>query len=377
MRAALARALPRMHASPARASKTSVAVLARSGALPAAAATSTDMLLVGLGLGAAVACASTAAFCEAADDGSVYLRRNFVADAAAKALPAVVNVTCGVAQRTFGGVQRVGTSAGSGFVVRADGLVVTNAHVVKSAPGGECVVTTNGGRRYRARVLASDAASDLAVLQMANARSLPTIAIGSSGRMRPGDFVVALGSPLNLTNSVTCGIVSNIARHGSEIGAVSSRAEYIQTDAAINQGNSGGPLVDLDGAVVGINTMKAAQADGISFAIPIDAGWAVVRALLAHGRVARPYIGIKMQSAPGGVVVVAVAPGSPADNAGLRPGDRILAFNGSRIANISDVLAKIALSTREARVTLGRPSDGGGGDTLVDATIATAVERLP
>lgn len=153
---------------------------------------------------------------------------------------------------------------------------------------------------------------------------------------------------------------------------------YIQTDAAINQGNSGGPLVDLDGNVIGINTMKAATADGISFAIPIDIGWAVVRALLAHGRVARPYIGIKMQASPaGGVVVAAVAAGSPAEAAGLRAGDRLLAFDGAEIATISDVLAKLALHTAKVRVTLGRAADGGGGpDALVDATIAPAVERL-
>lgn len=281
-------------------------------------------------------------------------------------MPAVVNITSAVAG--FGGLRR-GVSTGSGFVAREDGLVVTNAHVV--AGGGDVVVTMADGRKFRGRVVAADAECDIALVQMAGVSGLATAAIGSSSSLRPGDFVVALGSPLNLSNSVTAGIVSNVARHGSEIGAASSRAEYLQTDAAINSGNSGGPLVDLDGKVIGINTMKAARADGISFAIPIDVAWAVVRALLAHGRVPRPYIGIKMQGhRGGGVTVVAVAPDSPADRAGLRPGDAVVAFDGGRVRTIADVLAKIALEPgRQVRVTLRRPTPDGGA-ALLDATIA-------
>lgn len=134
--------------------------------------------------------------------------------------------------------------------------------------------------------------------------------------------------------------------------------------------------MDLDGNVIGINTMKAATADGISFAIPIDIGWAVVRALLQHGKVSRPYIGIKMTMAGDTVVVVQVAPDSPAERAGLRAGDRILAFNGSQVRSISDILAKIALKAETIRVTLSRPGPGGPDDAaLLDATIST--EDLP
>lgn len=165
-----------------------------------------------------------------------------------------------VQQHTFLGVQQ-GMSAGSGFIVREDGLVVTNAHVV--AHGGNIRVNLNDGRQMRARLLAADRTSDVALLQIEHAKDLPVAKIGSSSRLHPGDFVVALGSPLNLSNSVTCGIVSAVARHGSEIGIVQHRAEYIQTDASINVGNSGGPLIDLDGKVIGINTMKAQSADGI------------------------------------------------------------------------------------------------------------------
>ena len=291
--------------------------------------------------------------------------------AAAKALPAVVNLTSDVQK---GWVR--GMSAGSGFIVRADGLVVTNAHVVQHARGGKVVVTLADGRKLRGRVLALDAASDLAVVQCEvpkHTQSLPVAELGSSAALRPGDFVVALGSPLNLSNSVTSGIVSNVHRHGSELGNVQSRAEYLQTDAAINQGNSGGPLVDLDGKVVGINTMKAAAADGISFAIPIDVAWAVVRQLLQHGAVKRPYVGIQMRALPlkGGVEVVQVAPDSPAERAGLRAGDRLVAMRGERIRDVADVLARLALRADVLDVTVARPDVDGSyrNATLVEARV--------
>ena len=196
--------------------------------------------------------------------------------------------------------------------------------------------------------------------------------LGSSAALRPGDFVVALGSPLNLSNSVTSGIVANVHRHARELGNVQSRAEYLQTDAAINQGNSGGPLVDLDGKVVGINTMKAAAADGISFAIPIDVAWAVVRQLLQHGAVKRPYVGIQMRALPlkGGVEVVQVAPDSPAERAGLRAGDRV-AMRGERIRDVADVLARLALRADVLDVTVARPDVDGSyrNATLVEARV--------
>ena len=343
---------------------------------------------VALALGLSGAAVATTTNCE-----GDYLRRNFVADAAAKALPAVVNLTSDVQK---GWVR--GMSAGSGFIVRADGLVVTNAHVVQHARGGKVVVTLADGRKLRGRVLALDAASDLAVVQCevpkhsGRARELrsstagrlldcvgeafaqlPVAELGSSASLRPGDFVVALGSPLNLSNSVTSGIVSNVHRHGSELGNVQSRAEYLQTDAAINQGNSGGPLVDLDGKVVGINTMKAAAADGISFAIPIDVAWAVVRQLLQHGAVKRPYVGIQMRALPlkGGVEVVQVAPDSPAERAGLRAGDRLVAMRGERIRDVADVLARLALRADVLDVTVARPDVDGSyrNATLVEARV--------
>lgn len=321
--------------------------------------------MLGSGAALAVATTRTPTHC----DGGEYLRRNFIADAAAKALPAVVNLTSNVQK---GWVR--GMSAGSGFIVRADGLVVTNAHVVQHARGGKVTVTLADGRKLRGRVLALDAASDLAVVQCdvpTHTQALPVAELGSSASLRPGDFVVALGSPLNLSNSVTSGIVSNVHRHGSELGNVQSRAEYLQTDAAINQGNSGGPLVDLDGKVVGINTMKAAAADGISFSIPIDVAWAVVRQLLQHGAVKRPYIGIQMLRSADGVQVVRVAPDSPAARAGLRARDRLVAMRGERIRDVAGVLARLALRGNALDVTVARPDVDGSyrNATLVEARV--------
>lgn len=337
-----------------------------------------------LGVATVAAAATPRAWCEAAAEERP-LTRDFVSRAAALALPAVVNITTMVYQRTFLGIQQ-GMSAGSGFIVREDGLVVTNAHVV--ANGSAIQVNLNDGRHMQARLLAMDKASDVAVLKIDNASDLPVAHIGSSSKLHPGDLVVALGSPLNLSNSVTCGIVSAVARHASEIGMVQQRAEYIQTDAAINVGNSGGPLVDLDGYVIGINTMKAERADGISFAIPIDTAWQVVRHLLKHGRVPRPYVGIKMvvvrdtKGILGGepnqdhVVVAQVMPGSPAERAGLQAGDVILEFDNKPANAIPDVLSRIALDAHQ-RVpikVLRPPASSFASPATFDITIVTETE---
>ena len=184
------------------------------------------------------------------------LHRNFIADAAEKAAPAVVNIQANVSGK-FG---MRGTSSGSGFVINKGGYIVTNAHVVQQAHNGEVLITMwNGARQRRGKVHAFDSASDIAIVKISDLHrneDIPVSVLGSSGKLRVGEFVVALGSPLMLQNTVTHGIVSATARHGSELG-MKSRMEYIQIDAAINEGNSGGPLVNLEGEVVGINSMKA------------------------------------------------------------------------------------------------------------------------
>jgi HtrA serine peptidase 2 len=287
------------------------------------------------------------------------LTKNFVADAAALAAPSVVNIS----SVSGGGIFMTG-SAGSGFIISEDGYVVTNAHVVPDVPGADVVVTLSDFRKFAGKVHSVDAASDIAIIKMnVPGEVFPVALLGSSGDLRPGEFVIAMGSPLQLQNSVSFGIVSATARHGSEIGA-KHRSDYLQTDAAINVGNSGGPLLNINAEVVGINNMKAQGVDGISFAIPIDTANQVIPQLLEHKVVVRPYIGMNMinyypsrrgsgkdRNLPSAfrvgdtyVQVADVTPGSPADVAGLERGDIVVGVNGKKVLNgIPDVLGCIGL----------------------------------
>ena len=226
------------------------------------------------------------AHCEPTQNGGK-IYRNFIADAADIASPAVVNIITAVDWR--------GASSGSGFILSRDGFVVTNAHVVARSADGKVLVTMWDGRKLAGFVHSMDQASDIALVKLLNVvDDLPVALLGVSGKLRVGEFVVALGSPLQLQNSVTFGIVSATARHASELGLSKNRSDYIQTDAAINAGNSGGPLVNLDGEVIGINTMKVDGTSGISFAIPIDTAAQIIKQLMTNKRVIRPYIGLKM-----------------------------------------------------------------------------------
>jgi HtrA serine peptidase 2 len=225
-------------------------------------------------------------------DSMTYLRRNFVAEAADIVAPAVVNIICDV--NSFIGH---GASSGSGFIYSKDGYIVTNAHVVAPSADGKVLVTMWNGRKRSGVVHSLDKMSDIALVKLTDVgydEDLPTATMGHSGRLHIGEFVIALGSPLLLQNSITFGIVSALARHGSELGMAQNRTEFIQTDAAINVGNSGGPLVNLDGEVVGINSMKVRDSDGVSFAIPIDMAQQVIKQLIVNKRVIRPYVGLKM-----------------------------------------------------------------------------------
>ena len=264
--------------------------------------------------------------------------RNFVADAAAVASPAVVNLVC--TGKGEGGI------SGSGFIYSKEGYVVTNAHVVESSPSGNIVVTMWNGKKRKGTVHSMDKLSDIALVKLTDVKDdedLPVAEMGSSSTLRHGEFVIALGSPLRLQNTVTFGIVSATARLGSELGMTQNRTEYIQTDAAINRGNSGGPLVNLDGAVVGIVTFGIRDSDGVSFAIPIDVAQQVIKQLLEHKRVIRPYAGLKMatfQPSPW-VLVVDVDKDSPAQRGGLQSGDLIVQVNGKTVSGVGDVLDAI------------------------------------
>ncbi|XVF31364.1 hypothetical protein REPUB_Repub16aG0139400 [Reevesia pubescens] len=200
------------------------------------------------------------------------LGRDSIANAAAKVAPAVVNLS--VPQDFYGFA--TGKSIGSGTIIDADGTILTCAHVVVDSQGrrvaskGKVDVTLQDGRTFEGTVVNADLHSDIAIVKIKSKTPLPTAKLGSSSKLRPGDWVIAMGCPLTLQNTVTAGIVSCVDRKSSDLGLGGMRREYLQTDCATNAGNSGGPLVNIDGEIVGVNIMKVLTADGMSFSVPID-----------------------------------------------------------------------------------------------------------
>ena len=253
---------------------------------------------------------------------------------------------------------------GSGFIVRPDGLILTNAHVVAGAK--EVTVKLTDKREFRAKVLGLDRDTDVAVLKI-DAKGLPTVKIGDSARTQVGDWVLAIGAPFGFENSATAGIISARSRSLPGEGYV----PFIQTDVAVNPGNSGGPLFNLAGEVIGINSQIYSGSGGymgISFAIPIDVAMNVQEQLVAHGKVERARLGVMIQDVnqelaqsfglpkPGGALVSSVEKGSPAAEAGVKPGDVILALNGEEIAGSGDLPPRIAEMKpgTSARLTIWR-----------------------
>lgn len=235
--------------------------------------------------------------------------------------------------------------AGSGFIVKADGVVLTNAHVVADA--NEATVKLKDKREFKAKVIGLDKLSDVAVLKI-DAKDLPTVKIGDPKTARVGEWVVAIGSPFGFENTVTAGIVSAKSRTLPDEGYV----PFLQTDVAINPGNSGGPLFNLAGEVIGINSQiysRSGGYQGLSFAIPIDVAMKVEDQLLAHGKVSRGRLGVTIQEVspelaesfgldtPSGALVNAVEKGTAADQAGIQPGDVILKYNGTAVSQSSEL----------------------------------------
>jgi serine protease Do len=242
---------------------------------------------------------------------------------------------------------------GSGFIVSSDGYILTNTHVVDNAT--RVIVKLTDRREFQAKVVGTDDKSDVALLKI-DAKGLPVAKIGDVSKLRPGEWVVAIGSPFNFQNSVTAGIVSAIGR---EVPNASNYnyVNFIQTDVAVNPGNSGGPLFNMSGEVVGINSQiysNTGSYAGLSFAIPIDIAQGVREQLAATGHVTRGRIGVSIQPVtaalaesygldrPRGAVVSSVDNGGPADKAGLRPEDVILSVNGRKIERSSEVPSLIA-----------------------------------
>lgn len=245
---------------------------------------------------------------------------------------------------------------GSGFIVSEDGQILTNAHVVDGAD--RVTVTLKDGRTLEGEVMGTDPVTDVAVIKV-EAVSLPTVSIGNSEQLRPGEWAIAIGNPLGLDNTVTTGIISGTGRTSSQVGVPDKRVDFIQTDAAINPGNSGGPLLNAQGEVIGINTAIIRNAQGLGFAIPIDRAQEIADQLIANGRVDHPYLGVQMAmltpevkeqlssqgltiAADEGVLIVDVVPNSPAARAGLEAGDVIRTIDGSTVTSPTDVQQAVA-----------------------------------
>ncbi|XP_068597195.1 serine protease HTRA1A-like [Brachionichthys hirsutus] len=283
---------------------------------------------------------------------------NFIADVVERIAPSVVHIE--LFRKMTYSKREVAVASGSGFVVSEDGLIVTNAHVV--ANKHRVKVELKSGGSYDAKIKDVDEKSDIALIKIDAPTKLSVLLLGRSSDLRPGEFVVAIGSPFSLQNTVTTGIVSTTQRGGRELGLPNSDMDYIQTDAIINYGNSGGPLINLDGEVIGINTLKVTA--GISFAIPSDK----IRQFLAESydrqargsaAIKKKYIGVRMMTLTpslakelktrhrdfpditSGAYVMEVIAKTPAATGGLKEHDVIISINGQRILSANDVSATI------------------------------------
>ena len=236
--------------------------------------------------------------------------------------------------------ERKATALGSGFIIDKEGLVVTNNHVIQGAE--DIFVSVNGSKEYKAKVVGKDPYMDLAVLQIVSEEKFQPVSFGDSDKARVGDWVIAIGNPFGFGGTVTAGIISSRNR---DIG-LTRYDDFIQTDASINQGNSGGPLFDLKGKVIGINTAIIAPASGsigIGFAIPSNPASKVISQLIKYGETKRGWLGVRIQQVtkeiaeveklekPEGALVASVSEKSPADKAGIKAGDIILEFDGKKV----------------------------------------------
>jgi serine protease Do len=277
-----------------------------------------------------------------------------------------------------------GQGLGSGFIISADGYVLTNAHVV--AGDGEVTVRlADAKREFKAKVVGVDERTDVALLKI-EASGLPTVKLGKSAALQPGEWVAAIGSPFGFENTITAGIVSATGRSLP----AETYVPFIQTDVAVNPGNSGGPLINLAGEVVGMNSMIYSQTGGymgVSFAIPIEVALDVSKQLRAEGKVTRGRLGVRIQpltrelaqsfklESPNGALIASVDPGSPADKAGLKAGDVVLAFNGQPVDDPNKLPRLVAATKPGTGATLKIWRDGKAEDIKFTAAELLADAR--
>ncbi|VXD17198.1 putative serine protease HtrA [Planktothrix serta PCC 8927] len=250
--------------------------------------------------------------------------------------------------------QQIVRGSGSGFIVNSNGRIITNAHVVDGAT--KVSVVLKDGRQFEGKVIGTDPVTDVAVVQI-EANNLPTVSVGNSEALQPGELAIAIGNPLGLDNTVTVGIISATGRSGSEVGIPDKRVSFIQTDAAINPGNSGGPLLNQKGEVIGMNTAIIQGAQGLGFAIPINQVQRIADQISTTGKVEHPYLGIQMVTLSPevkeslnqdpnspisvnedqGILIVRVMPNSPAHQSGLRAGDVIVQVENKPVTKADEV----------------------------------------
>lgn len=318
--------------------------------------------------------------------------RNFIATAVEVVGPAVVRINATrkvtnqipealdnpLFRRFFGDEQpipdeRVERGTGSGFILTADGHLLTNAHVV--ADTDIVQVTLKDGRSFEGKVIGVDTVTDVAAVKI-NAQNLPQVRIGNSNNLIPGEWAIAIGNPLGLDNTVTIGIISATDRSSAQVGVPDKRVTFIQTDAAINPGNSGGPLLNAKGEVIGVNTAIRSDAQGLGFAIPIQTAARVANQLFSKGSVDHPFLGIKMVDLTSdtkeqinqetnlnvkqnsGVLIVEVLKKSPSAQAGLQEGDIIQKINDTPVKKASEVQQYVEATTLGTTLAMQIKRDG-------------------
>jgi len=321
-------------------------------------------------------------------------------DAASRAMPAVVNILTSKAmhdghpllkdpffRRFFGDKlppQEQMASLGSGVIVSADGYILTNYHVVEGAD--EIEVGLADGRKAAAGIVGTDPETDLAVIRI-KTKNLPVIVLGDTDQARVGDVVLAIGNPFGVGQTVTLGIISALGRNNLHINHFEN---FIQTDAAINFGNSGGALIDTRGNLLGINSAIYSQTGGsvgIGFAIPVSTAKTVLDSIIKHGQVVRGWIGVESQDVTPeladsfglakdrGAIIAGVVHGGPADRAGMRPGDILVAVQGKKVTSTSDMMNFIAALPPgdKAKLTVVRKDH----ESTLDVTIGRRPRQAP
>ncbi|AFY72994.1 trypsin-like serine protease with C-terminal PDZ domain [Synechococcus sp. PCC 7502] len=320
--------------------------------------------------------------------GPAVVRINSSRTVTSEALPDVFNDP--MFRQFFGDEQprrmpqsRVERGTGSGFIINKEGDIITNAHVVDGA--NKVTVILKDGRKLEGKVLGSDTLTDIAVVKISD-QNLPTVTLGTSQNLQPGEWAIAIGNPLGLDNTVTAGIISALGRNSTEIG-VDKRVKFIQTDAAINPGNSGGPLLNQQGEVIGVNTAIIQGAQGLGFSIPIETAQRIAKQIIEKGGVKRAYLGIQMvtldanvkqeiNSDPNaginvtedkGVLVTRVVPNSPAAAAGIRSGDVIVKMDGTSVNSADGIQQLVETKAVGDRLQVEIKRNGQGLTIAVQA----------